>query len=208
MSIPQPWRATAFAEKRPERPVGGAEAGGICTFPRAGGRLGWGSNAGTALAEFRPPRQPVLQTAPSQRLGPAAGVLGPQDPNTSGRSPCPGEGAKSSAAGNSDAMRNFTMQNDLFLMSRSLFELLGIVFGGVSGLTQAHMASRDKQNEREHWAVVFDKQIALQSQRIPAETTRRARTQVSRVTAGARPIFCTRRANFRSSNDATLLHAR
>ena len=87
------------------------------------------------------------------------------------------------------------MQNDLFLMSRSLFELLGIVFGGVSRLTQAHMASRDKQ-------------IALQSQRISAETTRRARAQVGRVTAGARPIFCTRRANFRSSNDATLLHTR
>ena len=100
------------------------------------------------------------------------------------------------------------MQNDLFLMSRSLFELLGIVFGGVSGLTQAHMALRDKQNEREHWAVVFDKQIALQPQRISAETARRARVQVGRVTAGARPIFCTRRANFRSSNDATLLHTR
>ena len=144
MSIPQPLRAAAFAKKRMARPVGGAEAGGNCTFPRAGGRartcdspegcgvpgesephaggevgwLGWGSNAGTALAEFRPPPLPVLQTAPSHRLGPAAGVLGPQDPSTSGRSPCPGEGAKSSAARNSDAMRHFTIRNDLFLMRR------------------------------------------------------------------------------------------
>ena len=70
-SIPWPCRAPAFAEKRPARPVGGAAAGGICTFPLAGGRLGWGSNAGTAPTKFRPPPQP---------------------------SPCPGAGARTSVA--------------------------------------------------------------------------------------------------------------
>ena len=39
----------------------------------------------------------VADPAPSQRLGPAAGVLGPQDPSRSGRSPCLGEGAKTQA---------------------------------------------------------------------------------------------------------------
>ena len=50
-------------------------------------------------ADFRPPYQPVLQTAPSQRLDSAAGVLGPQDPSTSGHRPCPGEGAIPGAVG-------------------------------------------------------------------------------------------------------------
>ena len=59
----------------------------LATFPCT--ELPWPVKA---TATFRPPPQPVLQTAPSQRLGPAAGVLGPQDPITSGRSPCPGAG--------------------------------------------------------------------------------------------------------------------
>lgn len=50
-----------------------------------------------------------------------------------------------------------------------MFELLGIVFGGASRLTQHWMETRDKQNEREHEAVMFDKQVALQSQRFAAE---------------------------------------
>lgn len=50
-----------------------------------------------------------------------------------------------------------------------MFELLGIVFGGVSRLTQHWMETRGKQNEREHEAVMLEKQIALQAQRIEAE---------------------------------------
>ena len=61
--------------------------------PRAGGGLGRGSKLGRRCVCIRPPSLPVLQTAPSRRLDSAAGVLGPQDPRTSGRRPCPGEGA-------------------------------------------------------------------------------------------------------------------
>ena len=115
-SGPNACRRPLFADKRmAARQVVNAAASGRCSFPRAGGRLGWGSNASIALAKFRPPPQPVLQTEPSQRLGPAAGVLGPQDPSTSGRRPCPREGASPPAARNSDTGRNFTIRNALFL---------------------------------------------------------------------------------------------
>lgn len=50
-----------------------------------------------------------------------------------------------------------------------MFELLGIVFGGVSRLGQHFMEMQDKQKEREHEAVMFDKQLALQAQRSEAE---------------------------------------
>ncbi|HZE10482.1 MAG TPA: hypothetical protein VE034_02725 [Burkholderiales bacterium] len=50
-----------------------------------------------------------------------------------------------------------------------MFELLGIVFGGVSRLTQQFMEARDKQHEREHEAIMFEKQVQLQAQKITAE---------------------------------------
>jgi hypothetical protein len=50
-----------------------------------------------------------------------------------------------------------------------MFELLGIVFGGVSRLTQQFMEGRDKQHEREHEAIMFEKQVQLQAQKITAE---------------------------------------
>ena len=50
-----------------------------------------------------------------------------------------------------------------------MFELLGIVFGGVSRLAQHWMELREKDKEREHEAVMFDKQIALQAQRFEAD---------------------------------------
>ena len=50
-----------------------------------------------------------------------------------------------------------------------MFEILGIVFGGVSRLAQHYMEMQDKQKECEHEAVMFDKQVALQAQRIDAE---------------------------------------
>ena len=50
-----------------------------------------------------------------------------------------------------------------------MFELLGIVFGGVSRLSQHYMETKDKQHEREHEAVMFDKQVALQAQTSQAE---------------------------------------
>lgn len=50
-----------------------------------------------------------------------------------------------------------------------MLELLGIVFGGVSRLGQHYMEVQDKQKEREHEAIMFDKQVALQAQRAAAE---------------------------------------
>ena len=88
-SRPGPWRGPLFAEKRmAARQVVNAAASGKCSFPRAGGRLGWGSNAGTAPARFRPPPQP---------------------------SPCPGAGAITSVARTFGVRRIFTMRNDLFV---------------------------------------------------------------------------------------------
>lgn len=42
-----------------------------------------------------------------------------------------------------------------------MIELIGLIFGGVSRLGQHWMELRDKQKEREHEAVMFDKQMAL-----------------------------------------------
>jgi hypothetical protein len=50
-----------------------------------------------------------------------------------------------------------------------MLELLGVVFGGVSRLIQGRMELQDKQREREHEAVMFDKQVALQASRQQAE---------------------------------------
>ena len=50
-----------------------------------------------------------------------------------------------------------------------MFELLGIVFGGASRLAQHWMELKDKEKERNHEAVMFDKQVALQAQKIDAE---------------------------------------
>lgn len=50
-----------------------------------------------------------------------------------------------------------------------MLEVLGIVFGGVSRLAQHWMEMKDKDKEREHEAVMFDKQAALQAQRTSAE---------------------------------------
>jgi hypothetical protein len=50
-----------------------------------------------------------------------------------------------------------------------MFELLGIVFGGVSRLTQHYMEMQDKEKERVHEREMFDKQVTLQTQKIEAE---------------------------------------
>lgn len=50
-----------------------------------------------------------------------------------------------------------------------MFELLGIVFGGASRLAQHWMELNDKEKERQHEAVMYDKQIALQQNRIQAD---------------------------------------
>lgn len=42
-----------------------------------------------------------------------------------------------------------------------MLELLGLIFGGASRLAQHFMELRDKQKEREHEAVMYDKQIEL-----------------------------------------------
>lgn len=46
-----------------------------------------------------------------------------------------------------------------------MFELLGLVFGGVSRLVQHWMELRDKDKERAHEAVMFDKQIELMNRK-------------------------------------------
>lgn len=42
-----------------------------------------------------------------------------------------------------------------------MFELIGLIFGGVSRLAQHWLELQDKQREREHEAVMYDKQIVL-----------------------------------------------
>jgi hypothetical protein len=46
-----------------------------------------------------------------------------------------------------------------------MFELLGLVFGGVSRLTQHWLELKDKDKERSHEAVMYDKQMALADKR-------------------------------------------
>lgn len=50
-----------------------------------------------------------------------------------------------------------------------MLEIIGIVFGGLARLGQHWMELADKQKEREHEAIMFEKQITLQTQRIEAE---------------------------------------
>jgi hypothetical protein len=50
-----------------------------------------------------------------------------------------------------------------------MFELLGIVFGGAARLTQHWMETKDKQNERDHEARMFDKQVQLQQMKSQAD---------------------------------------
>lgn len=46
-----------------------------------------------------------------------------------------------------------------------MMELLGLIFGGASRLVQHWMDQREKQAERAHEAVMYDKQIALMDKR-------------------------------------------
>lgn len=46
-----------------------------------------------------------------------------------------------------------------------MFELIGLIFGGVSRLAQHWMELKDKDKERSHEAVMFDKQVALMAQK-------------------------------------------
>jgi hypothetical protein len=46
-----------------------------------------------------------------------------------------------------------------------MFELIGIIFGGASRLVQHWMELRDKDKERAHEAVMYDKQIELADKR-------------------------------------------
>lgn len=52
-----------------------------------------------------------------------------------------------------------------------MIEIAGIVFGGVSRLAQHYMETRDKKDERNHEAIMFDKQIALGAQRFEEQKT-------------------------------------
>lgn len=46
-----------------------------------------------------------------------------------------------------------------------MFELIGLIFGGVSRLGQHWMELKDKDKERSHEAVMYDKQMALADKR-------------------------------------------
>lgn len=46
-----------------------------------------------------------------------------------------------------------------------MIELIGLVFGGVSRLTQHWLELKDKDKERSHEAVMYDKQITLADKR-------------------------------------------
>ena len=46
-----------------------------------------------------------------------------------------------------------------------MFELIGLIFGGVSRLGQHWLDLKDKQKEREHEAIMYTKQIELQDKR-------------------------------------------
>jgi hypothetical protein len=50
-----------------------------------------------------------------------------------------------------------------------MLELFGIVFGGASRLAQHWMELKDKDKERHHESVMFDKQIDLQNRRAESE---------------------------------------
>jgi hypothetical protein len=50
-----------------------------------------------------------------------------------------------------------------------MLEILGIVFGGLSRMGQHWMEMKDKDRERLHEQAMFDKQVALQAQKIDAE---------------------------------------
>jgi hypothetical protein len=54
-----------------------------------------------------------------------------------------------------------------------MIELLGIVFGGVSRLAQHWLDLKDKQAEREHEAVMYDKQITLADKRFDHDASMR-----------------------------------
>lgn len=47
-----------------------------------------------------------------------------------------------------------------------MFELIGLIFGGVSRLGQHWMELQDKQRERSHEAVMFERQIEMQDKRL------------------------------------------
>lgn len=54
-----------------------------------------------------------------------------------------------------------------------MFELLGLIFGGASRLAQHWMELRDKDKERAHEAVMYDKQIALADKRFDHDSSLR-----------------------------------
>jgi hypothetical protein len=54
-----------------------------------------------------------------------------------------------------------------------MFELIGLIFGGVSRLTQHWLELKDKDKERSHEAVMYDKQIALADKRFEHDASLR-----------------------------------
>jgi hypothetical protein len=65
-----------------------------------------------------------------------------------------------------------------------MIELLGLIFGGASRLFQHWLDMQDKQREREHEAVMYDKQITLAERKIDAEKDLRRMDQEAAEVAG------------------------
>lgn len=64
-----------------------------------------------------------------------------------------------------------------------MFELLGLVFGGVSRLTQHWLDLKDKDKERSHEAVMYDKQIELADKRFAHDSDLRRMDAAAAETA-------------------------
>jgi len=65
-----------------------------------------------------------------------------------------------------------------------MFELIGIIFGGASRLVQHWLELRDKDKERAHEAVMYDKQIQLADKRFEHDAALR-RMDGEQAEAGA-----------------------
>lgn len=76
-----------------------------------------------------------------------------------------------------------------------MFELIGLIFGGVSRLAQHAMDLREKQQEREHEQAMYALQIQIMDKRIQAEADiRRMDAEISADTNDANALIAAIRA--------------
>lgn len=65
-----------------------------------------------------------------------------------------------------------------------MIELISLLLGGIARIGQHWMDLKDKQAEREHEAVMFDKQVQLQDKRFEADAALRKMDAEAAETAG------------------------